>query len=330
MTYISPSGEVIQNDRRPRKRELDDIVWSAWDLMPIESYLERGYGFGVNRGRSMPMVASRGCPYQCTFRSNPAMWTTSWIPRDPDLLLDEMQYYQEKYGAENFGFYDLTAIVKKSWIVDFCHKIKERGMMFTWQLPSGTWTEAIDGEVASLLYRSGCRNMSYSPESGSPSVLTRIKKKIHTDAVINSIAEATGNGMKIKCNIIFGFPDETLKEVYESYRFIARMTMAGAYDISIWAFSPYPGSELFAEISSAKGLKMDDDYYNSLRSYADTTPTISYSEHFSDQKLKRLRIIGVIIFYITSWLRRPIRPVKIVWNLYKGNRNPGPRWDSIT
>ena len=154
----------------------------------------------------MPMMASRGCPYQCTFCSNPSMWTTRWIPRDPDLLLDEMQFYQKKYGAENFDFYDLTAIVKKSWIVDFCRKIEERGLSFTWQLPSGTRTEAIDGEVASLLYRSGCRNMSYSPESGSPAVLRRIKKKIHPDSVIGSISEATKNGMNIKCNIIFGFP----------------------------------------------------------------------------------------------------------------------------
>ena len=98
----------------------------------------------------MPVMASRGCPYQCTFCSNPAMWTTRWIPRDPDLLLDEMQFYQKNYGAENFDFYDLTAIVKKSWIIDFCNKIEEREMKFTWQLPSGTRTEAIDGEVARL------------------------------------------------------------------------------------------------------------------------------------------------------------------------------------
>ncbi len=320
ITYVSRSGEVVKNDRRPRKRDLDNISWPAWDLIPIENYLERGYGFGVNRGRSMPMMASRGCPYQCTFCSNPAMWTTRWIPRDPDLLLDEMQFYQEKYRVENFDFYDLTAIVKKSWIIDFCRKIEERGMNFTWQLPSGTRTEAIDGEVASLLYRSGCRNMSYAPESGSPSVLRRIKKKIHPNSVINSISEATRNGMNIKCNIIFGFPGETFKEVCESYWFIARMALAGAFDVSVWAFTPYPGSELFVEISRKRGLKMDDNYYNSLRSYADTSSTISYSEHFTDQKLKRLRTIGVVIFYLTSWLRRPVRPFKIIWNLAMGRQ----------
>lgn len=320
IAYKDAAGRVIINPRRARRRDLDSIPWPAWDLMPIENYLSRGFGFGVNRGRSMPMMASRGCPYQCTFCSNPQMWTTRWIARDPDRLLDEMQHYQRVYGIENFDFYDLTAIVKKSWIVTFCRKIEERGMKFTWQLPSGTRSEAIDAEVAALLYRSGCRNMSYSPESGSPTVLERIKKKIHTDAVIASIAAAHQQGMNIKCNIIFGFPGETLKEVFESYRFILRMAWAGAYDISVWAFSPYPGSELFAEISAKRGLIMDDAYYDSLRSYADPTKTISYSEHFSDRTLKLLRLIGTALFYLAQWARRPHRPFKIVWNLLNGRQ----------
>ncbi len=318
--YSDVTGEIVINDRRPRKRAIDDIVRPAWELLPIENYLERGYGFGVNRGRSMPVMASRGCPYQCTFCSNPSMWTTRWIPRNADLLLDEMQYYQDNYGAENFDFYDLTAIVKKSWIIDFCKKIEERGMNFTWQLPSGTRTEAIDDEVAKLLYKSGCRNMSYSPESGSPGVLKRIKKKIKTDSVVSSIAAAYENGMNIKCNIIFGFPGENMKEIFESYRFIAGMAYAGAYDISIWAFSPYPGSELFEKISKEHNVKLDDKYYNSLRSYADNSSTVSYSEYISDKNLKILRTVGVILFYLTSWFRRPLRPFKIVWNLANGRQ----------
>jgi len=320
IAYRAADGRVLTTERRARRRDLDAIPWPAWDLMPIEEYLKRGFGFGVNRGRSMPMMASRGCPYQCTFCSNPQMWTTRWIARDPDRLLDEMQHYQKVYGIENFDFYDLTAIVKKAWIVSFCRKIEERGMKFTWQLPSGTRSEAIDAEVAALLYRSGCRNMSYSPESGSPTVLERIKKKIHVDSVIASIAAAHQQGMNIKCNIIFGFPGETLREVIESYRFIVRMAWAGAYDVSVWAFSPYPGSELFAEISAKRGLVMDDAYYDSLRSYADPTKTVSYSEHFSNGQLKLLRLIGTLLFYLTQWARRPYRPFKIVWNLLNGRQ----------
>jgi len=320
IAFKTADGETVVNARRARTRDIDDIPWPAWDLVPIENYLERGMGFGVNRGRSMPLMASRGCPYQCTFCSNPSMWTTRWIARDPNLLLDEMRHYQDVYGAQNFDFYDLTAIVKKSWIVDFCRKIEERGMTFTWQLPSGTRSEAIDDEVAEWLHRSGCRNLSYSPESGSPTVLDRIKKRIKVDSVIASIASSHRQGMYVKCNIIFGFPGETMKEIFESYWFIVRMAMAGAYDLAIWAFSPYPGSELFDQIFKSGRLKLDDAYYDSLRSYSDTTRTVSYSEHISDRKLKLLRWLGVALFYGMSWLRRPTRPFKMAWNMLVGRQ----------
>ena len=320
IVYKDTNGKAVSNTRRARKRDLDSIPVPAWDITPIENYLERGFGFGVDRGRSMPLMASRGCPYQCTFCSNPSMWTTRWIPRNPDLLLDEIEAYQEKYKAVNFDFYDLTAIVKKDWIVDFCHKIEERGLTFTWQLPSGTRSEAIDDEVAGLLFKSGCRNLSYSPESGSHSVLARIKKKITTDSVIESISSSFSQGMNVKCNIIFGFPGETLKEVFESYRFIMRMGIAGAYDISVWAFSPYPGSELFEQIHEEKGIVLDDKYYDSLRSYADASRTVSYSENFSDKKLKALRWFGVALFYSSAWLRRPLRPFRMVLNVMRGTQ----------
>ena len=50
----------------------------------------------------------------------------------------------DNYNATNIDFYDLTAIVKKKWIITFCEMIEQRGMKFTWQLPSGTRSEAID------------------------------------------------------------------------------------------------------------------------------------------------------------------------------------------
>ena len=65
---------------------------------------------------------------------------------------------------------------------------------------------------------------------------------------------------------------------------------------------------------------MDDAYYNSLRSYADSANTVSYSENFSNGKLKLLRYIGVIIFYLTSWSVRPYRPLLIIMNVLRNKQ----------
>ena len=79
-------------------------------------------------------------------------------------------------------------------------------MNFTWHLPSGTRSEAIDAEVAGLLYKSGCRNLSYGPESGSLKVLTQIKKGIKLSVMLNSVRSSVKAGINVKCNMIDWLP----------------------------------------------------------------------------------------------------------------------------
>ena len=163
--FRNKKGEIVKTTTAARIKDLQAIPWPAWDLIPMEEYLSRGYGFGVDRGRSVPVLASRGCPYQCTFCSNPTMWTVRWKTRDPDDLLDEIAFLQKTYKATNFDFYDLTMIVKREWIIDFCHAIEKRGMTFTWQLPSGTRSEAIDREVTTCFIKPAAGMCPYSPRA---------------------------------------------------------------------------------------------------------------------------------------------------------------------
>jgi radical SAM superfamily enzyme YgiQ (UPF0313 family) len=248
------------------------------------------------------------------------MWTTRWVIRDPDLLLDEIEDLINRFGATNFDFYDLTFVLKKQWIVDFCQKIEERGLKFTWQIPSGSRTEAIDREVAYWMFRSGCRNLTYAPESGSPSVLKEIKKKVNPESMVKSVRGSVKEGLNIKIAIIFGFPNDTLMKVFESYKFIAKLALAGAHDLSIWGYAPYPGSELFDNLVAKNHIKLDDDFYDKLRTYGDPLKTTSYCENFSNNGLKALRFIGHGIFYSISYSSRPIRPYRIIRNLIQGNQ----------
>ena len=301
-------GGITITPPRARLRAVDEIPKPDWDAFPLEAYLANGYGFGVHRGRSMPIIATRGCPYQCTFCSNPAMWGTRWVSRTPQQVFQEMMEYKEKYAIDNFDFYDLTAIVKKKWIVEFCQIIADHGEPFTWQLPSGTRSEAIDSEVAQLLYESGCRNISYAPESGSPAILERIKKKIKLPEMKHSMRESIRNGINCKANIIIGFPTETHKEIWETLWFTLQMAWLGLHDMSISPFSPYPGSELFNKMREQDKIDdLSDSYFYSLAAYTDITKTISCSEFISDRALGFYRTFGMLLFYSALYLTRPWR-----------------------
>lgn len=308
-------NQVVRTPARSRKKNVDDIPRPAWDLVPLENYLENGLGFGVNRGRSIPILATRGCPYQCTFCSNPSMWTTLWVSRDPAKVVEEIQDYIRRYRATNFDFYDLTAIIRKEWIMRFTDLIKQKGLKFTWQLPSGTRSEAIDREVSERLSRSGCRNMNYAPESGSESELKRIKKKINIGRIIQSMKDAVEVGINVKANIIIGLPDVTRREIWQTLGFTCRMAWIGVHDTAIVIFSPYPGSELFDLLRKRGRIQeLDEAYFLSLAGYKDYMRTVSYADGISSAELSFYRILGMGLFYFIQYVTRPWRFFKTVRN----------------
>ena len=319
--FVRADGDTRSTGPRARIRNIDDITLPAWDLVPLDHYLDHGLGYGVNRGRSMPMLATRGCPYECTFCSSPEMWTTRWVARDPQKVLDEIYLYQERYGATNFDFYDLTAIVKRSWIIEFTQMILNRKMKLTWQLPSGTRSEAIDDEVSRLLYASGCRNMSYAPESGSPAVLQRIKKVVKLDRLEASVLGAVRNKLNVKLNIIMGFPNESRHELRETVRFLARMGLAGVHDMSISIFSPYPGSELYHDLrKSGRIPELSDEYFLGLGAYKDFSQPVSFTDGLSPRLLNVYRILGFLVFYGTQYIVRPWRMARLLQNLLQNRQ----------
>lgn len=313
------NGSVRSNPPRARIRDVDAIPEPHWDDLPLETYMSQGYAHGVNLGRSMPLMATRGCPFQCTFCSSPFMWTTRWEPRSPQKVFDEMVKYIKKYNAENFDFYDLTAIIKKQWMIEFCDLIIESGLKFTWQLPSGTRSEAIDAEVVDRLWRSGCRNMNYAPESGSEAVLKRIKKKVKLPRLKESMRAAIRRGLNVKMNMIFAFPEDTPRDIWENFKFGIKCAWLGVHDSSFSLFVPYPGSELYLKLVAEKKLEpMSDDYFNSLIPFADLEHARSFNPHISDRQLVWTRFIYFVVFYGTMYLRRPQRLLRLIMNLLSG------------
>ena len=312
--------EILETSRRARIRDVDSVPWPAWDLVPIETYLRHGLHYGVSPGRTMPIVATRGCPFECTFCSSPNMWTTRWSARDPKDVADEIELYHRRYGASNFDFYDLTAIIRKDWIVAFCNELLRRELDVTWQIPAGTRSEAIDEEVAGLLARCGHRNLVYAPESGSPRILKIIKKKVHLPRMIDSMRSSVRNDISVKLNMICGFPDEDLRDGWHTLRFLAQSAWIGVDDVTFAVFSPYPGSELFDRLRrEGKIPRLDEGYFYGLATREDARLVVSYCEKLGTRTLHAYKFFAYALFYSIAFLRRPQRLFQTLWRLYTGN-----------
>ena len=313
IAYKDSEGVIRVNSRRKRTKEIDLITKPAWDLFDIQKYNEVNQPHGSSQGKFMPMLATRGCPFSCTFCTSPNMWTTEWIPRDHKLVVDEMQEYQRKYGVSDFQFEDLTAIVRKDWISDFCDEIIKRGMQITFQLPSGTRSEGIDFEVAKKLKAAGCHEFSFAPESGDPRVLQAIKKKVSLPKMFDSARSALKAGINVGCFFIIGFPEDDYRSVFRTYGAIIQCAVIGFTNVNLNAYSPQPNTESFKELQRNGVITdFDDKYLMSLFTFQDFgAKKTSYNSRFGDYELSLMVNFGVFLFYVIYFLRKPNRIIQL-------------------
>lgn len=315
-----PSGTPKANPRRERIQAIDELAPPAWDLFPVDAYLEAHQSGGVDRGRSMPLLTSRGCPYKCSFCSSPQMWTTRYIRRTPKLVVDEIERYVGRYGITNVDINDLTAMLTKDWIIDFCKELCSRDFEITLQFPSGTRSEAVDAEAAQWMYKAGVRNFCYAPESGSARTLEAIHKKVQLPKLQRSLEAAIDAGLTTHASIIIGFPHEELADMWETYRFVLSLALAGLDTVAVMTFSPYPGSEEYERLIERGALEIDERFFytallRSAGAKANVHPVLS------GEQLGMVQMGFLLSFYGLSYLRYPRRAVRLLRRLVRGEQS---------
>ena len=318
---LDADGKVHDSPGLSRIRDIDNIPWPYWPDGYLEKFWSAGKSFGIQTERDMPLMISRGCPYQCTFCSSAQMWTTRYLLRDVEDVIAEIKHYIEKDNITSVQLYDLTAITKKQWTVDFCKRLLEEDIKVTWSLPSGTRSEALDEETLSLLKQTGCTYLCYAPESGSPRTLEMIKKKVSLERLTESVDIAHAQGLVLRTNLIIGFPGEWRSDIFRTIHFGLRMAARGVDEASINIYSAYPGTELFSGLLTANKVEVSDDYFLGLTSlnsdYTRINP-MTYNETMGPRELAFYRLGFMLINYIISYLFYPRRIARTIRNVFFG------------
>ena len=298
------NNQVVINSGRLRRQSIDKISYPDWDSFNVKGYYENRFVGGMySDNLTIPILATRGCPYQCTYCSAPNMWLPLWIPRDPILVVDEIEYYVKKFGAGNFPFQDLTAIIKRDWIKAFCEELIKRELNINWQLPTGTRSEAIDSEIAFLIKKSGMISMAYAPESGSEETRKYIKKKMKTDRLFDSIDAAAQADLNVAVFLVIGFPHDLPKHLEENKNFVERLAKHGVTDLSVGFYMALPGTELFHSLYDSNKIKLDIKYFKHILDSLALFPSQKYCPAISRTNLFLWKLKFYIKFYKSKKLK---------------------------
>lgn len=323
ISYLDAKGNYQEIGLLPRVRDLSLIALPHWPEGYLEKFWYAGKSYGVQTERDMPIIASRGCPYRCTFCSNPSMWTTRYILRDVEDIIEEIKSYIARYDITALQFYDLTAITKKKWTLEFCRRMKEEGINLKWSLPSGTRSEALDAETLAALKETNCNYLVYAPESGSEETLKKIKKRIDLNTLTESVIEAKKQGIIVRTNLIIGFPNETRQQIFQTVRYGLYLALKGADEVSINIFSPYPGTEIFRKLIDEDKITINDDYFLALTSlnsdYTAFSP-MTCNDSISSKELAIYRLAFMLMNYVLGYLLNPSRILRTVKNVFSNGK----------
>jgi len=320
LAYLK-NNKFKKSTPRQRIRYIDNINWPDWSIFPIEPYLDNAISFGPGSGRNMPIMASRGCPYECTFCSNPLMFGRRYFIREIDDLINEIKYYIKRYKITGLQFHDLTAVVKKNWVASFCKALTENEINLEWTLPTGTRSEALNLEAIKSLSKANLKYLVYAAESGSPKTLELIKKKIKLPRMEESVKYAVKQGISVRTNLIIGFPHETRLQLFRTLYQNIRFILMGVEECPLYLFQAYPGTELFDYLLKNKKIILNDEYFNSLATLSTgklTPPNISYNEYMGRYELYFYKIVSLVLSYLVSYIIRPKRIFRTIRSLFIG------------
>jgi radical SAM superfamily enzyme YgiQ (UPF0313 family) len=254
--FKDPAGEIFINPPGEMIKDLDSIPFPSIDIMAVETYFNEGSKYGVlqRRSRSLPIIASRGCPSDCTFCVR--FLGRRFRVRGAENIVDELAWLKEGFGVKEFNFLDDNFTLHKKRVMEVCDLIHRRGLDITFRFPNGVREDFLDGDILRVLKSVGCYHLDFGIESGSQRVLNLMKKGKKIEEIAEKVYLCKEHGFKVSASFLFGTPGETLEDMEKTIRFAAALPLDSA---SFGIVIPFPGTELRKE-AIEKGLLLHSDY----------------------------------------------------------------------
>jgi len=249
-------GAVVLTPAREMARDLDSLPFPDLDIMPVEQYFDKGGSYGIlqKQKRSIPIIASRGCPSNCTFCMR--FMGRKFRVRGAENIVDEIAYRQKKYGVSEFNFLDDNFTLHRKRVAEVCALIHKRGLKIQFRFPNGVREDFLTEDTLDALKSVGCYHLDFGIESGSQKVLDLMKKGKTVGKIAEKVRLCARRGFKLSASFLFGTPGETIEDMEETIRFAKSLPLDSA---SFAIVIPYPGTELRDEVVS-KGYLVHSDY----------------------------------------------------------------------
>ncbi len=197
-------------------------------------------------------MTSRGCAWACTFCGAEATWGRGFRGQSVPYVLDAIEAAVAKLPVKMVQIKDDTFTTNSKRVIEICRGIRDRKISFLWSCD--TRVDVLGEELLREMRLAGCQRLSLGVESGSPSILKNIDKKITVEKIIESTELAKKYGIQVRYYMMLGNRGETAETFRETLAFLEA---ARPHQYIFSCLSIYPGTRDFDDAEAAGWLERD-------------------------------------------------------------------------
>jgi len=308
--WAKDGKEIIKQDDRNVMDDLDALPFPDWSEFDMDKF------FVVNNDH-FPIMASRGCPYDCTYCSNHALkkrMKGRYVRfRHVDNVIREIQERLATYKRGTFRylfFYDDTFILNSEYVHEFCGKYREAGLHKILKWNVNVRANLVKNDMIKEMKASGCYEVRMGVESANDFLRNDIyKRNMSKEEIEQAILIIKNNGLRLRLQFMIGAPYETREMMQESFDMAKK---AKADYILFPVLMPLPCTEI-NKICKKEQLIEEDGFTDSIQMYTSPVMKTKYLTR-SDIKgfVRKVRLYQIRKYFLEGL---GIKGVFFIWDL---------------
>ncbi|MFC1727431.1 B12-binding domain-containing radical SAM protein [Patescibacteria group bacterium] len=273
--------KIFVSRQVPRIEDLDKLAMPAHQLLPLDKYLDPF----VPHKRLFSIMTTRGCPYNCSFCTEPVIYGRKVRARSVKNVADEVEILVKEHGVDYIIFHDATFNYHPKRVKALCREFLKRDLNFKWKVKARV--DQVDLQMLKLMKKAGCQIIGFGVEAGTEKALKVLNKGYTLKQVKRAFELAKKANLETLAYFMIGTYGETKQDVMKTIDLSIKLKPTYAHYMTT---TPMPGSKMYAE--NKQSIRTDDwaDFY--------FYNAIVNTRELSWREIKKLHRLAHLKFYL--------------------------------
>ncbi len=255
IAFLGNDGSLVETRAAPVRDDLDTLPWPDRDDIDYSSM----------RLPTASMLASRGCPWKCSFCSITSFYdrngTKGRRRRDPTRVVDEVEYLHRERGVEVILWQDDDFLaggpVARRWAHEIADEMIRRELHHELRWKISCRSDEVDASVLAPLVEAGLTHVYLGVEAGDANDLKHLNKLLKPAVHLRASKVLRGLDVSFDFGFMLLNPWSTFASVRNNLAFLRTFVGDGASLAGFCRMLPYAGTPVANRIAAEGRILVD-------------------------------------------------------------------------